>query len=286
MVSFFVICFIWGVWCFVSVHHIHTYYPLRPEEHIRSRGTGVSDSCKWPRKCWKSNPGSLEEQVVLITVEPALQPCTSLFVYNVGITPTALLMRSRCSISKPSLSLPILGFWKSHIPLYDLWVPLYKLYFRGLMIDKTTHVFLLMLISEGMGCGKRKYSSESSTESEKPDQLTHFSHSRVQALPSSVQYTSTVFSSGVSKLVNRLRFPRSIVEVQLINKNYMFSMCTVWFGKNTCWALAVRGANLSPASHSLCKCVCTENIYNPSHSLTMCTVTVLGILRISSSALC
>jgi hypothetical protein len=35
--------------------------------------TGVTDSCELPCGCWETNPGSLEEQKVLLTDEPSLQ---------------------------------------------------------------------------------------------------------------------------------------------------------------------------------------------------------------------
>ena len=39
-----------------------------------SPGTGSSDSCELPCGCWELNPGPLEEQSVLLTAEPFLQP--------------------------------------------------------------------------------------------------------------------------------------------------------------------------------------------------------------------
>ena len=43
-------------------------------EGVRSPGTGFSDSCELPCGCWELNPGPLEEQSVLLTAEPSLQP--------------------------------------------------------------------------------------------------------------------------------------------------------------------------------------------------------------------
>ena len=40
----------------------------------RSPGTGIRDSCELPCGCWELNPGPLEEQPVLLTAEPSLQP--------------------------------------------------------------------------------------------------------------------------------------------------------------------------------------------------------------------
>jgi hypothetical protein len=45
-------------------------YSQRPEEDIRSSGTRVADDCGLPCDCWELNPGPLEEQPVLLTIEP------------------------------------------------------------------------------------------------------------------------------------------------------------------------------------------------------------------------
>ena len=41
-------------------------------EGVRSPGTGVTDSCELQCRCWELNLGPLEEQLVLLTVEPSL----------------------------------------------------------------------------------------------------------------------------------------------------------------------------------------------------------------------
>ena len=43
-------------------------------EGFGSSGMGVTDSCELPYGCWELNPGPLEEQPVLLTNEPSLQP--------------------------------------------------------------------------------------------------------------------------------------------------------------------------------------------------------------------
>ena len=50
-------------------HVVHC--PQRSEEGV---GTGVTDTCQLPCGCWESNPGSLQEQSMLLTTEPSLQP--------------------------------------------------------------------------------------------------------------------------------------------------------------------------------------------------------------------
>jgi hypothetical protein len=49
-----------------------SWYQCRPEQGIRSPGTGVTDSCDLPCGFWELNP--LEEHPVLLATEPSLQP--------------------------------------------------------------------------------------------------------------------------------------------------------------------------------------------------------------------
>jgi hypothetical protein len=48
--------------------------PQRPEEGSETPGTGVTGGCEPPWGCWELNTGPLEEQPVLLTTEPSLQP--------------------------------------------------------------------------------------------------------------------------------------------------------------------------------------------------------------------
>ena len=50
----------------------------RPEEGIRSL---IIDGCEPPCGCWELNSGPLEEQPVLLTSEPSLQPPGFCFVF-------------------------------------------------------------------------------------------------------------------------------------------------------------------------------------------------------------
>jgi hypothetical protein len=47
-------------------------------EGVRTPGTEIIDSCVLPCVCWKLNLGPLEEQPVLLTAEPSLQPLRTL----------------------------------------------------------------------------------------------------------------------------------------------------------------------------------------------------------------
>jgi hypothetical protein len=52
----------------VPVHRVHAECRWRPEEDIRSLGTGThTDGCELPCGYGESNVGSLEEQSVLLT---------------------------------------------------------------------------------------------------------------------------------------------------------------------------------------------------------------------------
>lgn len=55
----------------VSVHHLHAQCLEKPEEIMVSHGTGVTDSCEWPCRCWELNP--LEDLPALLSAEPSLQ---------------------------------------------------------------------------------------------------------------------------------------------------------------------------------------------------------------------
>lgn len=49
---------------------------------MRASGLGVVDSCELPCGCSELNPGRLEEQSVLLTAEPSLQPPLSTFLVD------------------------------------------------------------------------------------------------------------------------------------------------------------------------------------------------------------
>lgn len=53
---------------------MHAWYLRRSEKSIRSPGTGVTDGCEPPCGCCESNLCPLEEQQMLLTPKPALQP--------------------------------------------------------------------------------------------------------------------------------------------------------------------------------------------------------------------
>lgn len=44
------------------------------EDSVRSPGTRVTNGCEMPCRCWEPNPGSLQDQQVLLNSEPSLQP--------------------------------------------------------------------------------------------------------------------------------------------------------------------------------------------------------------------
>ena len=48
---------------------------------VSDPGTGVTSTCELPCGCWELNPGPLEEQPVLLTAEPSLQPLGTFYSY-------------------------------------------------------------------------------------------------------------------------------------------------------------------------------------------------------------
>jgi hypothetical protein len=57
----------------LSAHHIHAM-PMDTRRWHQIPRTGVLDACEWLGGYWKPNSGPLEEQRVLLTAEPSLQP--------------------------------------------------------------------------------------------------------------------------------------------------------------------------------------------------------------------
>ena len=53
--------------------------PQKSEDGMGSPGPGVRDSCRLLCGCWELNPGPMEEQPVLLTTEPSLQPQLYIF---------------------------------------------------------------------------------------------------------------------------------------------------------------------------------------------------------------
>jgi hypothetical protein len=61
-------------------HRVHAAIH-RSEEGIRFAGTGVTGSCHLLFECWELNSDSVEEQLVLSTAKPSLQPRTSILLF-------------------------------------------------------------------------------------------------------------------------------------------------------------------------------------------------------------
>ena len=56
------------------VYHVCAWCLRRSEDGIRSPGTGVKSGCESPCGCWVLKLGPLQEQHVLLSTEPSLQP--------------------------------------------------------------------------------------------------------------------------------------------------------------------------------------------------------------------
>jgi E3 ubiquitin-protein ligase NEDD4 len=68
----------------MSMHHIQEWYLQRPEEGLGSPGTGDVEDCEPPCGCWDLNSGPSEDQSVLLTAEPSLQPSLIFFFFETG----------------------------------------------------------------------------------------------------------------------------------------------------------------------------------------------------------
>ena len=55
------------------VQHTFARWPQRSEKGVGSSGTGVTDGCEPPCKCWELNLGPLQEQQVFLTTKLSLE---------------------------------------------------------------------------------------------------------------------------------------------------------------------------------------------------------------------
>jgi hypothetical protein len=60
-------------------------YPQVPEESTRSFGAGVTDGCEPGSGCQDSNPGILQQQALLLIVEPHFQPLLIIFKFILAV---------------------------------------------------------------------------------------------------------------------------------------------------------------------------------------------------------
>lgn len=74
--DFYFMCFYGYFGCTMSVHNKYAM-PMEPEEGVRCRGTGITDSYEQPSRCQKSKLGPLEEYLVLLTTQLSLHPVPS-----------------------------------------------------------------------------------------------------------------------------------------------------------------------------------------------------------------
>ena len=49
--------------------------PTQVRRWCQSPGTGVMNGCEPPCGCWELDPDPLEEQTMLLSIDPSLQPC-------------------------------------------------------------------------------------------------------------------------------------------------------------------------------------------------------------------
>lgn len=63
----------------MSVCCVHIWHSQSLEEDLGTPGAGATGGSE-PRECWEPNPGSLEEEQVLLTTEPSHSPAPGLVV--------------------------------------------------------------------------------------------------------------------------------------------------------------------------------------------------------------
>ena len=76
---------------------------------IRSPGTGVTDTCVLLCGYWELNPGPLEDQPVLLTAEPSLQPLFTHF--HTFLNPLSLISAACCLTTDRSCWLDDVSRW-------------------------------------------------------------------------------------------------------------------------------------------------------------------------------
>lgn len=69
--------------CFACIY-LHVPLARRQEEAIRSTRNVVTDSSESLCGAWESNLGSLEEQPILLTAKPSLQPLRTFYFWGGG----------------------------------------------------------------------------------------------------------------------------------------------------------------------------------------------------------
>jgi hypothetical protein len=65
---------------FMSVCLLQCGCTQRPEEGVRSPGTGATEGCKSLAGCLEQNSGPLEEQSMLLTIEPSFEALICMFL--------------------------------------------------------------------------------------------------------------------------------------------------------------------------------------------------------------
>lgn len=69
----------------MSVCHAYVWCLWSPEGDVIFPGTGGMNGCELPCRCWELNQGPLEEQKVLLTTKPSLQPWSVAFLFRLLI---------------------------------------------------------------------------------------------------------------------------------------------------------------------------------------------------------
>ena len=83
-IASYFMCFInftWNFFGFIYLFYVYEY-TVAVFRHTRRGHWIITDGCEPPCGCWELNSGPLEEQSLLLTAEPSLQPCKHTFWRN------------------------------------------------------------------------------------------------------------------------------------------------------------------------------------------------------------
>jgi hypothetical protein len=78
----------------ISIFLIYFIYMSTLQTHQKMTSDPITDACEPPCGCWKLNSGPLEEQSVLLTAEPSIQP--HLYLLDAPLTLVSIYLEAYC----------------------------------------------------------------------------------------------------------------------------------------------------------------------------------------------
>ena len=62
------------IFIYLFIYYVYNILPVYMPAGQKRAPDPITDGCELPCGCWELNPGPLEEQAMLLTSEPSLQP--------------------------------------------------------------------------------------------------------------------------------------------------------------------------------------------------------------------